>query len=123
MTDPLSKKNEAWSGRFAEPVSEIVKRYTASVDFDRRLWRHDIDGSLAHAEMLAHQGIIGADDLAAIRRGMAQIASEIEAGSFVWSIDLEDVHLNIEKRLTELDRKSTRLNSSHSSVSRMPSSA
>ena len=102
MTDPLSKKNEAWSGRFAEPVSEIVKRYTASVDFDRRLWRHDIDGSLAHAEMLAHQGIIGADDLAAIRRGMAQIASEIEAGSFVWSIDLEDVHLNIEKRLTEL---------------------
>ena len=102
MTDPLSKKNEAWSGRFAEPVSEIVKRYTASVDFDRRLWRHDIDGSLAHAEMLAHQGIIGADDLAAIERGMAQIASEIEAGSFVWSIDLEDVHLNIEKRLTEL---------------------
>ena len=102
MTDPLSKKNEAWSGRFAEPVSEIVKRYTASVDFDRRLWRHDIDGSLAHAEMLAHQGIIGADDLAAIQRGMAQIASEIEAGSFVWSIDLEDVHLNIEKRLTEL---------------------
>jgi len=102
MTDPLSKKNEAWSGRFAEPVSEIVKRYTASVDFDRRLWRHDIDGSLAHADMLAHQGIISADDLTAIQRGMAQIASEIEAGSFVWSIDLEDVHLNIEKRLTEL---------------------
>ena len=102
MTDPLSKKHEAWSGRFNEPVSDIVKRYTASVDFDRRLWRHDIDGSLAHAEMLAHQGIIGAADLDSIRRGMAQIVREIETGAFAWSVDLEDVHLNIEKRLTEL---------------------
>jgi argininosuccinate lyase len=83
-------------------MSELVKRYTASVGFDRRMWRADIAGSLAHAEMLAAQGIIGADDLAAIQRGMAQIAQEIEAGSFEWKLDLEDVHLNIEARLTQL---------------------
>ncbi|MBL8393296.1 MAG: argininosuccinate lyase [Candidatus Accumulibacter sp.] len=91
-----------WAGRFSEPTSELVKRYTASVNFDRRLWRQDIRASLAHASMLARQGIISAGDLADIERGMAQVASEIEAGSFVWSIDLEDVHLNIEKRLTAL---------------------
>jgi argininosuccinate lyase len=81
-------------------MSELVQRYTASVGFDQRLWRADIDGSLAHAEMLAAQGIIGAQDLADIRRGMAQIAQEIEAGRFEWKLELEDVHLNIEARLT-----------------------
>ena len=91
-----------WAGRFSEPMSELVKRYTASIDFDQRLWRQDIRGSLAHARMLARQNIISAADLADIERGMAQITAEIESGEFVWSLDLEDVHLNIEKRLTAL---------------------
>jgi len=94
--------DKAWSGRFAEPVSELVKRYTASVFFDRRMATQDIRGSLAHAKMLARQKIISAQDLAAIESGMAQIGSEIERGEFEWSLDAEDVHLNIEKRLTAL---------------------
>ena len=94
--------DKAWSGRFSEPVSELVKRYTASVFFDRRMATQDIRGSLAHARMLARQGIIGAADLAAIERGMEQIRSEIERGEFQWNLDDEDVHLNIEKRLTAL---------------------
>ena len=98
----LDKKSEAWSALFSEPMSDLVKRYTASVFFDKRLWQADITGSLAHAEMLAHQGIIGAPDLAAIRDGMAQITAEIESGTFEWKLDLEDVHLNIEARLTQL---------------------
>jgi argininosuccinate lyase len=98
----LDKKSQAWSALFSEPMSELVKRYTASVSFDQRLWRADIEGSLAHASMLAHQGIIGSADLAAIEQGMAQIAAEIEAGQFEWKLDLEDVHLNIEARLTQL---------------------
>ena len=98
----FANKAQAWSARFSEPVSELVKRYTASVDFDKRLARYDIQGSLAHADMLAAQGIIGAQDLADIQRGMTQILSEIDAGSFQWLLDLEDVHLNIEKRLVEL---------------------
>lgn len=102
MTEQFSKKNQGWSGRFAEPVSELVQRYTGSVFFDQRLARFDIQGSLAHAEMLAHVGLISKQDLADIERGMAQILSEIEAGSFQWSLALEDVHLNIEKRLTDL---------------------
>ena len=101
-TNQLDKKSEAWSALFSEPMSELVKRYTASVFFDKRLWLADITGSLAHAEMLAAQGIIGAQDLADIQRGMAQIRSEIEAGTFEWKLDLEDVHLNIEARLTQL---------------------
>ena len=91
-----------WAGRFSEPMSDLVKRYTASVDFDKRMWRQDIRGSLAHASMLARQGIISAQDLADIERGMAQVKDEIESGAFEWSLDLEDVHLNIEKRLTTL---------------------
>ncbi|MGV3743405.1 MAG: argininosuccinate lyase [Burkholderiaceae bacterium] len=102
MTAQLSKKSEAWSARFSEPVSDLVKRYTASVFFDKRLAQFDIQGSLAHAEMLAAQNIISAQDHADIQRGMAQIKSEIESGKFEWLLDLEDVHLNIEKRLTEL---------------------
>jgi argininosuccinate lyase len=98
----LDKKSEAWSALFSEPMSDLVKRYTASVTFDQRLWRADIEGSLAHADMLAAQKIIAAADLAAIQKGMAQIASEIEAGKFEWKLELEDVHLNIEARLTQL---------------------
>ncbi len=98
----LDKKSEAWSALFSEPMSELVKRYTASVFFDKRLWDADITGSLAHAEMLSAQKIISADDLAAIQKGMAQIRAEIEGGTFEWKLDLEDVHLNIEARLTQL---------------------
>jgi argininosuccinate lyase len=99
---PDSSTAKAWSGRFSEPVSDLVKRYTASVFFDQRMAPQDIRGSLAHARMLARQSIIAQEDFAAIERGMAQIAEEIAAGSFVWNLDDEDVHLNIEKRLTAL---------------------
>jgi argininosuccinate lyase len=98
----LDKKSLAWSALFSEPMSELVKRYTASVGFDQRMWKADIAGSLAHAEMLAAQGIISADDHAAIGRGLQQITDEITAGRFEWKLDLEDVHLNIEARLTTL---------------------
>ncbi|MEO8280430.1 MAG: argininosuccinate lyase, partial [Ideonella sp.] len=98
----LDKKSEAWSALFSEPMSDLVKRYTASVDFDQRLWLADITGSLAHAEMLAAQQIISAADLADIQRGLAQVRDEIEGGRFEWKLDLEDVHLNIEARLTQL---------------------
>ncbi len=102
MTNQLDTKSQAWSALFSEPMSELVKRYTASVFFDKRLWQADIAGSLAHADMLAAQKIIGATDLADIQRGMAQITQEIESGAFEWKLDLEDVHLNIEARLTQL---------------------
>ncbi|WIV99477.1 argininosuccinate lyase [Kinneretia aquatilis] len=98
----LANKAQAWSALFSEPMSDLVKRYTSSVFFDKRLWAADIQGSLAHAEMLHAQGILAAQDLADIERGMAQIRSEIEAGQFEWQLDLEDVHLNIEARLTAL---------------------
>lgn len=84
--NPLDNKSQAWSALFSEPMSELVQRYTASVGFDKRLWRADIDGSVAHARMLAHQGIISAQDLADIERGMAQIAGEIERGEFAWKL-------------------------------------
>src|SRR6478609_8223700 len=93
---------KAWSGRFAEPVDELVKRFTASVSFDRRLAQVDILGSLAHAQMLAAQKIISKADLAAIQKGMVAISDEIESGAFEWTLDAEDVHLNIEQRLTAL---------------------
>jgi argininosuccinate lyase len=98
----LDKKSQAWSALFSEPMSELVKRYTSSVGFDKRLWRADIAGSLAHARMLAAQEIIGAQDLADIERGMGTITEEIESGRFEWKLELEDVHLNIEARLTQL---------------------
>jgi argininosuccinate lyase len=98
----LANKSQAWSALFSEPMSDLVKRYTSSVFFDKRLWLADITGSLAHAEMLAAQGIISAADHASIQSGMATIHSEIEAGAFEWKLDLEDVHLNIEARLTQL---------------------
>jgi argininosuccinate lyase len=98
----FDKKSQAWSALFSEPMSDLVKRYTASVFFDQRLWQADISGSLAHADMLAAQKIIGAEDHASIQKGMAQITSEIESGAFEWKLDLEDVHLNIEARLTQI---------------------
>jgi argininosuccinate lyase len=91
-----------WSGRFNEPVAELVKRYTASIDFDRRLAEFDIASSIAHARMLHAVEVLSAEDLAAIEQGLTRIRDEIRAGKFEWSLDLEDVHTNIENRLTAL---------------------
>src|SRR5450432_2369342 len=98
----FDKKSDAGSALFSEPMNELVQRYTASVSFDKRLWRADIAGSIAHADMLAAQGVIAAADLGAIRSGLATIAAEIESDAFEWRIELEDVHLNIEARLVQL---------------------
>ena len=100
--NPLDKKSQGWSALFSEPMDLLVQRYTASVGFDQRLWRADIAGSLAHARMLAAQQIISAQDLADIERGLKQIGEEVESGQFDWKLELEDVHLNIEARLTQL---------------------
>jgi argininosuccinate lyase len=98
----LHAKHEAWSGRFSEPVADFVLRYTASVGFDQRLAQADIEGSLAHAAMLAQVGVLSAADLQAIEEGLERVRAEIERGQFHWRLELEDVHLNIEARLTEL---------------------
>lgn len=97
----MQEKPKNWSGRFNEPVAELVKRYTASVSFDQRLAEFDIAGSLAHAHMLGAQGVISATDVQAIEAGLNDILQEIRSGKFEWLLDLEDVHLNIEKRLTD----------------------
>ena len=93
---------KAWSGRFAEPLDSLTQRFNASISFDQRLAEFDVQGSLAHARMLAAAKLISPEDLAAIERGMGQILGDIQAGRFAWSIEREDVHLNIEHRLTEL---------------------
>ena len=99
----MSKKDtRMWGGRFNEPTDEFVQAFTASVGFDQRLANADIDGSLAHAKMLQQIGVLEADELAQIESGLAQIRDEIEQGQFEWSVALEDVHMNIEARLTQL---------------------
>jgi argininosuccinate lyase len=100
--DDKPAAGKAWSGRFAEPIDNLTQRFNASVDFDKRLAEFDIQGSLAHARMLARCKLIPASDLADIERGMAQILEEVRGGRFAWSIEREDVHFNIEHRLTEL---------------------
>ncbi|MDM7857778.1 argininosuccinate lyase [Thiopseudomonas acetoxidans] len=95
------KTNQSWGGRFSEPVDAFVARFTASVDFDKRLYKHDIMGSLAHAKMLTQVGVLSEPELKAIEDGLTAIQQEIEAGEFDWRVDLEDVHMNIEARLTE----------------------
>ncbi|WP_150301756.1 argininosuccinate lyase [Pseudomonas profundi] len=93
--------NQSWGGRFSEPVDAFVARFTASVDFDKRLYKHDIQGSIAHATMLARVGVLTDDERDTIIDGLQAIRSEIEAGEFAWSVELEDVHMNIEARLTD----------------------
>ena len=95
------KTNQSWGGRFSEPVDAFVARFTASVEFDQRLYRHDIIGSLAHDKKLTNVGVLAEDELKAIEEGLSAIQQEIEAGEFDWRVDLEDVHMNIEARLTE----------------------
>ncbi|MCS6933414.1 MAG: argininosuccinate lyase [Acetobacteraceae bacterium] len=93
--------NSSWGGRYAEGPSAIMQAINASIGFDRKLWRQDIEGSLAHAAMLAHVGILTREEEAAIRQGLSDIAAEIAEGRFAWSEALEDIHMNIEARLTE----------------------
>ncbi|MEI7713888.1 MAG: argininosuccinate lyase [Rhodospirillales bacterium] len=93
--------NAQWGGRFAAGPSAIMQEINASIGFDQKLWRQDIRGSLAHAAMLAHIGLISGEDKAAIQSGLEGIAAEIEAGQFPFSADLEDIHMNIEARLTD----------------------
>ncbi len=100
MSTP-STPAQAWSGRFSEPVSERVKRYTASIPFDWRLAPFDIQGSLAHAAMLQRIGVLSGADLTDIRRGLGEILADFEAGNFVWNLDDEDIHFNIERALTK----------------------
>jgi argininosuccinate lyase len=91
-----------WSGRFSGKPDKLMQEFSESVSFDKRLWREDIEGSLAYAAELQRIGILTEKELADIRRGFAQIKEEIESGKFEWKIELEDVHMNIESRLTEL---------------------
>ncbi|MDP1717128.1 MAG: argininosuccinate lyase, partial [Burkholderiales bacterium] len=102
MSNKDKSGDKPWSGRFNEPVTDLVKKFTASVTFDQRLAEFDIDGSVAHARMLQAVGILAQADLEAIEKGLAQIREEIRGGTFTWSLDLEDVHLNIERRLTDM---------------------
>ena len=95
------KTDKPWSGRFTEPTDSFVEAFTASVAFDQRLYRHDIAGSIAHARMLAHVGVLTAAECEAIVNGLKQIEAEIDAGTFEWRTSLEDVHMNIEARLIE----------------------
>jgi len=93
--------NQQWGGRFNEPTDAFVARFTASVDFDQRLYKQDIQGSVAHARMLAKVGVLTEDERDAIIRGLGEIRVEIERGEFEWSVALEDVHMNIEAALTQ----------------------
>ena len=93
--------NQSWGGRFSEPTDAFVARFTASVNFDQRLARQDIQGSIAHATMLARVGVLTEEERDAIINGLTEIQGEIERGEFQWSVPLEDVHMNIEARLTD----------------------
>ena len=97
----MAKTNQAWGGRFTESTDAFVAAFTASVDFDQRLYQHDINGSIAHARMLTKVGVLTEQDRDAIIDGLETIRSEIGRGEFPWSTALEDVHMNIEARLTE----------------------
>ena len=97
----LKDTNQSWGGRFSEATDAFVARFTASVSFDQRLYRQDIRGSLAHARMLAKVGVLNAEELERIVAGLEEIQAVIEAGDFEWSEALEDVHMNIEARLTD----------------------
>ncbi|MGB1092366.1 MAG: argininosuccinate lyase [Oceanobacter sp.] len=98
MTDQST--NASWGGRFSEPTDAFVARYTASVDFDQRMYRQDIQGSIAHAKMLCKVGVLTESERDDILRGLEEVCFEIERGEFNWSVELEDVHMNIEAALT-----------------------
>jgi argininosuccinate lyase len=95
----MTTKNKPWGGRFKESTERLVEEFTASIHYDRRLYRHDIEGSIAHCRMLARQGIISADDEKAIIQGLTDIRADIEAGTFIFSVEDEDIHMAIERSL------------------------
>ena len=95
-----TQTNKTWGGRFTENTDAFVQAFTASVEFDRRMYRQDIDGSIAHARMLARVGVLAPEDCAAVVGGLEAIRAEIERGEFEWSVELEDVHMNVEASLT-----------------------
>jgi len=97
----MSKPKKPWGGRFSAPTHALLESFSASVDVDRRLYRHDIRGSIAHARMLSTIGVLTADEFAAIETGLNAIQTAIKRGEFEWDAALEDVHMNIEARLTE----------------------
>ena len=100
MTDEKAA-DKPWGGRFTESTDAFVEAFTASIGFDQRLYRHDIAGSIAHARMLAHVGIITDTEYEKISDGLATILADIERGDFAWSVSLEDIHMNIEARLID----------------------
>ena len=102
MSENDQPSDKLWGGRFSEPTDDFVERYTASVGFDSRLYHHDIAGSIAHARMLAHIGLLNDTEQGAIITGLEAIRDEIERGEFVWDVSLEDVHMNVESRLIDL---------------------
>ncbi|HKK55026.1 argininosuccinate lyase [Marinobacter sp.] len=101
MTEQNKSAEKPWGGRFTEPTDAFVERFTASVGFDKRLYHHDITGSIAHATMLAEVAVLTADERDSIIEGLEGVKADIEAGRFEWSVSLEDVHMNIEASLTE----------------------
>ncbi|MFN2362110.1 MAG: argininosuccinate lyase [Marinobacter sp.] len=101
MTDQNKSAEKPWGGRFTEPTDAFVERFTASVGFDQRLYHHDITGSIAHATMLAEVGVLTTEERDTIIEGLKEVKADIEAGTFEWSVSLEDVHMNIEARLTD----------------------
>lgn len=98
---PTTETEKPWGGRFTEPTDAFVEGFTASVNFDKRLYHHDIQGSIAHATMLTKVGVLTETELEAIISGLQEIRQEIESGNFQWSVKLEDVHMNIEAALTD----------------------
>ncbi|WP_417531554.1 argininosuccinate lyase [Marinobacter lipolyticus] len=100
-SDQSTSSEKPWGGRFSEPTDAFVERFTASVGFDQRLYHHDITGSIAHATMLAEVGVLTVDERDSIIEGLKDVKADIEAGTFEWSVSLEDVHMNIEARLTD----------------------
>lgn len=98
----MSKQTKLWGGRFKQETLPLVEEYTQSVEFDKELYLEDIKGSMAHAKMLGKVGLLSEEEVQAILNGLEQIKAEIESGKFAWSKKLEDVHMNIEQRLTEI---------------------
>jgi len=101
MANQKTVGKKPWGGRFTEPTDTLVEAFTESISFDARLYKQDIQGSIAHSKMLAKIGVISNDEAAQIEQGLITIRAQIDAGQFEWATELEDVHMNIEARLTE----------------------
>ncbi|MFH1069457.1 MAG: lyase family protein, partial [Candidatus Glassbacteria bacterium] len=99
MTD---YKHKLWSGRFSGATDKLMEHFNASIGFDRRLWREDIEGSRAYAEALGRSGLITEAECASLIEGLEQVSGEIEGGRFIWSESDEDIHMAVERRLTEI---------------------